>query len=357
MNSLQTLVEDFYRQHKLVGLCAAVVRGQQDIEIGAAGVRRAGSAERVTTADQWHIGSNAKAITTFLCARQVELGKIHWDTSLSDLMGDIVVNATPETKAVTLIDLLAHRSGVRDRGLLSWIRQARKDGRSSTEQRFQLAKRLLTQAKWPAKSDTAHYSNFGYCLAAAMLERATGTSWEDMVRAEVFLPLGMSAAGFGAPGASGSAQPWGHAGFFRAAPKDPALQSSDFPPAMGPAGGIHLNMHDWARFARLFFEDSPTNGILSAQGIARLTTPLSTLKDIRTSFRPSPYALGWVVLRPQMGSGEVLVHAGSNMNFFASIHIARQRNLAIMIATNTGMFRAIKPVGKLQELLVAAYVQ
>jgi D-alanyl-D-alanine carboxypeptidase len=178
-----------------------------------------------------------------------------------------------------------------------------------------------------------------------------------MVRAEVFLPLGMSAAGFGAPGADGSAQPWGHAGFFRAAPKDPVLKSSDFPPAMGPAGGIHLSMHDWARFARLFFEDRPTGGILSPQGIARLTTPLSTLKDVRTSFRPSPYALGWVVARPENGDGEVLVHAGSNMNFFASIHIARQRDLAIMIATNTGIFRAIKPVGKLQELMEANYFQ
>jgi hypothetical protein len=33
-----------------------------------------------------------------------------------------------------------------------------------------------------------------------------------------------------------------------------------------------------------------------------------------------------------------------------------QRNLAIMIATNTSLFRAIKPVGQLQELLVAAYI-
>jgi len=356
MNSLQALVEDFHEEHKLVGLCAAVVRGQQDIEIGAAGARRAGIGERVTTADQWHIGSNAKVITAFLCARQVELGKLDWNTSLSDVMGDIVASATPETQEVTLIDLLAHRSGVRDRGFLSWIRQARQDSRSPSAQRLQLAKRLLTRAKWPAVSDTAHYSNFGYCLAAVMLERATRTSWEEMVRAEVFSPLGMNAAGFGAPGADGSDQPWGHSGFFRAAPKYPALRSSDFPPAMNPAGGIHLSMHDWARFARLFFENNAADDIVSSQGIVRLTTPLSTLKDIRTSFRPSPYSLGWIVLAPETNNGEVLVHAGSNMNFFASIRIDRQRNLAIMIATNTGMFRAFKPVGKLQELLVAAYL-
>jgi D-alanyl-D-alanine carboxypeptidase len=357
MSSLQTLVDDFFQQHKLVGLCTAVVRGQHDMEIAAAGVRRTGSDERVTTADQWHIGSNAKALTAFLCARIVEHGKIEWSTTLADVMGDIVANATPEVREVTLTDLLAHRSGIRDRGLLGWIRRARRDSRSPAEQRLALANEQLAKARWGPPSQLAHYSNFGYCLAAAVLERATETSWEDMMRAEVFSPLGMGSAGFGAPGADGSPQPWGHAGFFRAAPKAPALKSSDFPPAMGPAGGIHTDMRDWARFARLFFEDHASNEVLSAEGIARLRTPISILKDARTSFRSSPYALGWVVLRPEWAKGEVLVHAGSNVNFFASIHVARQRNLAFLIATNTSMFRAIKPVGRLQELLVAAYGQ
>jgi D-alanyl-D-alanine carboxypeptidase len=357
MKNLQALVEEFFRQHKLVGLCAAVVRGQHDIEMAVAGLRRLGGDDPVTIADQWHIGSNAKAMTALLCARMVERGKIDWSTPLSEVLGDLVAGATPGVRDVTLLDLLSHRTGIRDRGLLSWIRRARGDSRSPTEQRIALAKKQLTNAKWGPPSQTAHYSNFGYCVAAAMLERVTGSSWEDLMRAEVFSPFGMINAGFGAPGADGSAQPWGHAGFFRAAPKDPALKSSDFPRAMGPAGGIHLGMPDWARFARVFFQDHIFDGVVSSDSVARLTTPLSTLKDIRTSFQPSPYALGWVVLRPEWGNGEVLVHAGSNMNFFASMHIARQRNLAFLIATNTSMFRAIKPVGRLQELLVATYGQ
>ncbi len=355
MKELQALVDEFFVQHKLVGLCAAVVRGQYDIEIATAGVRRLGSDDPVTIADKWHIGSNAKAMTAFLCARMVERGKFGWSTTLSEVLGDLVAGGTAGVREVTLMDLLSHRSGIRDRGLLDWIRRARGDTRSPTEQRLALAEQQLTKAKWGPPSQTAHYSNFGYCLVATVLERAGGSSWEDMMRAEVFSPLGMINAGFGAPGADGSAQPWGHAGFFRAAPKDPGIPTSDFPASMGPAGGIHLDMSDWARFARMFFEDRVLDGIVSSDSIARLTTPLSILKDIRTSFRPSPYALGWVVLRPDWGNGEVLAHAGSNMNFFASILIARQRNLALMIATNTSMFRAIKPVGKLQELLVSTY--
>ena len=46
----------------------------------------------------------------------------------------------------------------------------------------------------------------------AMLEEATGTSWEELVRREVFEPLGMTNAGFGAPlGGGREAQPCGHA--------------------------------------------------------------------------------------------------------------------------------------------------
>ena len=280
MSDLQELVDDFFQRTRLVGVCAAIVRAQDDIEIAAAGGRRLGTDDLVTAADQWHIGSNAKAMTAFLCARLVERGKVEWGTSLSEVMGDMVVNATPEVREVTLIDLLAHRSGVRDRGLLSWMRTARKDSRAPPAQRLALAMKLLTNAKWPARSDRAHYSNFGYCLAAAMLERATGISWEDMMRAEVFSPLAMSSAGFGAPGADGSAQPWGHAGFFQVASKDPTVNTSDFPAVVGPAGGIHLDMSDWARFARVFMEERSADGIVSAESMTRLTAPLSVLTDV-----------------------------------------------------------------------------
>lgn len=55
MENLQALVDKFFLQHKLVGLCAAVVKGQHDIEIAAAGIRRLGHDGPVTTANQWHI--------------------------------------------------------------------------------------------------------------------------------------------------------------------------------------------------------------------------------------------------------------------------------------------------------------
>jgi D-alanyl-D-alanine carboxypeptidase len=348
-------VGDFFHQHKLVGLCAAVVRGQRDIDVAAAGVRRSGFDDRVTTADQWHLGSNTKTFTAFLCARMIERGQIEWSTPLAQVLSELTADAPREVRRVTLIDLLSHRSGIRDRGLLSWMRQARRDPRSSMEQRLTLAKELISHARWSPSPQKGRYSNFGYCLVAAMLERVSGASWEDMMRAEVFLPLGLSSAGFGSPGADGSAQPWGHSsGLFRPAPKDPVVGTSDFPSAVGPAGLIHMDLGDWARFARIFFQDS-SDETLSADSVARLTTPVSVLKELRTGFHSSPFALGWRVIRPGWGNGDVLAHSGSNDYFFASILVAPRRNLAFLIATNTGLFRAIRPVGKLQDVLVTNF--
>src|SRR5438093_1398063 len=55
------------------------------------------------------------------------------------------------------------------------------------------------------------YSNAGYSIAGYMAEKVTGKSWEDLMREKIFRPLGMTTAGFGAPGTRAkNDQPRGH---------------------------------------------------------------------------------------------------------------------------------------------------
>lgn len=37
-------------------------------------------------------------------------------------------------------------------------------------------------------------------IAGTMCEKKTNISWEDLMRAKIFTPLGMTSAGFGPPG-------------------------------------------------------------------------------------------------------------------------------------------------------------
>src|ERR1035438_3122980 len=62
------------------GMAAAVLRGERIIAQGVAGVRKRGTAERITLDDRFHLGSGGKAMTATLVAMLVEEGKLNWTT-------------------------------------------------------------------------------------------------------------------------------------------------------------------------------------------------------------------------------------------------------------------------------------
>ena len=95
------------------GLAAAVLRGERIIAQGAAGVRKRGTAERITLDDQFHLGSCTKAMTATLVAMLVEEGKLNWTTTLAEVFADTVKPMHPAWEKVTLRQVLAHRAGLR----------------------------------------------------------------------------------------------------------------------------------------------------------------------------------------------------------------------------------------------------
>lgn len=95
------------------GLAAAVLRGERIIAQGVAGVRKRGTAERITLDDRFHLGSCTKAMTATLVAMLVEEGKLNWTTTLGELFADTVKPMHPAWEKVTLRQVLAHRAGLR----------------------------------------------------------------------------------------------------------------------------------------------------------------------------------------------------------------------------------------------------
>src|SRR5216683_6748621 len=95
------------------GMAAAVLRGERIIAQGVAGVRKRGTAERITLNDRFHLGSCTKAMTATLVAMLVEEGKLNWTTTLGELFADTVKPMHPAWEKVTLRQVLEHRAGLR----------------------------------------------------------------------------------------------------------------------------------------------------------------------------------------------------------------------------------------------------
>jgi D-alanyl-D-alanine carboxypeptidase len=189
------------------------------------------------------------------------------------------------------------------------------------------------------------YSNLGYILAGAMLERVADAAWEDLVREHVFGPLGMEGAGFGGVGTPGELdQPWGHRDNGRpASGNGPAV---DNPPVLGPAGRVHAPIQDWAKFiADQLRGATGAPGLLSAESYTRL----------HTAPAGSDYSLGWLVLSRDWGGGAVLHHAGSNTMNFSNVWIAPARNVAFLVCINQGGDTAFQASDQAVSALIALH--
>ena len=85
------------------------------------------------------------------------------------------------------------------------------------------------------------YSNGGYAIAGAIAERIGGESWESLVRARIFKPLGLTGA-FAWGDSPDLKKPWGHYETRGGArPVDPRDPDERLPPIIWPAGSVELS--------------------------------------------------------------------------------------------------------------------
>lgn len=317
-----------------------------EARIGVAGVRAEGSDAAVTPDDLWHIGSDTKAMTATLAARLVESGVIGWDDTIDDHLGAVIEDIDPAYADLTLRHLLSHRAGLpANIGMVDMIRFQMEGtaGRPMPEQRLDYASRILRTAPAAEAETEFLYSNAGYVIAGAMLEQATGESWESLMTAQVFEPLGMSSAGFGAPGSPYELdQPRGHrSGLLGGLTAVPPGPRADNPPVLGPAGTVHVSLSDLGRYlgAHMAGDRGEASGYLTADSWQILHTPPFG----------GDYALGWGL---QNGR---LIHAGSNTMWFVQIVMDVPSDRAVVIAFNDGRTDRIAPaMGPIFEALLAA---
>ncbi len=321
----------------------ALVHVDGVVAIGVSGVRVAGGADPVSPEDPWHLGSDTKAMTAALAGRLVDRGVVTWDLEVTDVWPD----ADAGWQGVTLDLLLRHRGGASgnlgaqhpDLWAAAWAATDAAEGRRA------LVEGLLATPP-DATVGEFTYSNAGYVIAGAMLEERSGRTWEDLMREEVFGPLGMTRCGFGAPEGE---VPYGHrASGDTLIPVAPGPEA-DNPPALGPAGTVHCPLSDWGRFVAAHLPGHTLAGgepYLSAATLDRLHTPTGE------------YAGGWLVTyrswaSPTGGDGKTLTHAGSNTLWFAVVWVAPELGRAFLATTNSATPEAQQGIDALIGALIA----
>jgi CubicO group peptidase (beta-lactamase class C family) len=318
-NRIKTIVES----RGLPAISAAIIRNGDGNRVGAAGVRRKGGDSPVQVNDLWHIGAGTQAFTATLAAKLVERGLLRWDSTTAEVFPELAAGFHDDCKAINLQQLLSHFSGLRYK--LDWLGQFT-EGDPVEQQRLQAVRLGLSEKPQLTPGSQWQFSQLGYVIAGAMIERVLGCSWEQAIRTEIFLPLLMNDSGFGIIGTGQRLdQPWGHDELGN--PISPEASSNDLPPVVGPAAGIFCPLSDWAKFIADHIKGGRGgNGLLLAESYRKLHTP--------------PYggvdAMGWS-RHPGTSAGEYyLAFDGEGRGYYALVFVYPFANQADFVCLNQG---------------------
>jgi CubicO group peptidase (beta-lactamase class C family) len=273
-------------------------------------------------------------MTATVAAMLVEQGKISWTTTIGEAFRELKSEIHPDYLGVTLEQLLSHRSGAPGDAPGDLWRQAWAAKGTAAEQRLAFIKGILARTPEAKPGTKFIYSNQGYTIAGVMLEKATGKTWEDLLRSRLFEPLGMTTAGFGAPAAVGKVdQPWGHTKkMFSDSEPVPPGPAADNPLAISPEGAVHCSIGDLAKYAAFHMAgERGESKLLKPESFNKLHTAVADNDD---------YALGWRVLKRSWANGRALMHNGSNTMFYVVVWMAPEKNCAVIVAANIGMDEA-----------------
>lgn len=225
----------------------------------------------------------------------------------------------PEDKrGITLHQLLTHSSGIVGLGGYGdWDPIGREE----------FVERILAQPLAFEPGTGYEYSNAGYSLLGAIIERLTGGSYEAFLRERFFLPLGIYETGYVMAG-------WGDETRLAQGYRGDELWGTVLGRPMaedGPYwvlranGGIHTTAWDVLRWTRGLLEGR----LLGAESRERLWSP-----HVREGEgADSSYGYGWAVMELEPGL-RVVTHNGGNGIFFADLALVPDRGLVIFLQTN-----------------------
>lgn len=332
VSSLNAMLESVRQEHQVPGMAAAVVRGNQLVAAGAVGLRQLNSDAVVTLDDKFHHGSISKPMTSML----IDRGKLRWDTTVAHAFPEMLDKIQPGYANATIEHLLLHRSGLpsdRSQGpeLNSAISSLKGDIKDQCKEMVEI---VLQRPPVAPIGSKFVYANFGFCVAAAMAETATGESWEDMMTKMIFQPLAMQSAGFGPHSRPDEIdQPRGHVGL--GAEIKPARPTADNASCMGPSIRVHCNVADLTTFGHIHLRYAPPVSKLLSR---------ATFVRIHTDQLNQNYGLGWSISSPDWARGELHSHTGTNGMYYSALYVVPQRNLAVAIALNARSSEACNEV-------------
>lgn len=195
IQELQRQIENVLNERNVPGLSIAIVNREGPIWLAGLGKADLISNRQATADTLFRIGSVSKGFVSLAILVLVEEGKLSLEDSLQKLAPEVwFENRWESSDPVRLVHLLENTTGWDDLHLCEWT----KDSSSLSTLNRLNEKHCSRISRWRPGTRMA-YCNSGPAVAAYLVEKISGISFEKYVEQKFFKPIGMQTATYYEP--------------------------------------------------------------------------------------------------------------------------------------------------------------
>ena len=322
---LQARIPKDMARENVPGLSIALVNGQELIWARGFGLADKAQGVPVTANTAFRAGGISKLLTATAAMQLVEQQRLALDAPIQQTLREFYVRSRFHTdqaaadRDITLRRLLSHQSGLPSEHL--------RDVRS-TYAMGQMPMRV--SGVWlssPPGSQVA-YSNLGYSLVGAAIERSSGKSFEAQLQSRLLKPLEMNQSSFVGTGTQLS---------FRALGYEDGVASTDAQVRDLAAGGLWASPKDLSHYVQMLFAHGLYKGtrVLESPSIDQMFTQQNTGNALDFDCQ---MGLGWFLApcgdEPVAPGVRTYQHSGGGDDFAAQLSVLPDQQLAVIIMAN-----------------------
>lgn len=325
------LAERIDARHQTVGIVVGIIEpgGRRIVAHGVA--EKGGRAIDGDTLME--IGSITKVFTAQLLAEAVYRGAVKLDDPVSKFLPSGVKVPEWQGRAITLHDLVSHRSGLpRLPGNLQITDIANPYAAYTVAQLYE----FLSGHQLRRAPDTEfEYSNLGMGLLGHALARQADTSYEALVRQKILDPLRLKSTAIALPAESKARMAQGHNAKLEPVP------AWDLPTLAG-AGALRSSANDMLNWlaAHAGLAEGGTGPVLASMVATR--RPASGQMQV---------GLGWMIARS--GASEMIWHNGGTGGFVSFAGFDPKARVGVVVLSNTAGAPGVDDIGR--HLLNASF--
>ncbi len=290
------------------GAAMAIVSSRGVLDLHTWGVRSVENGQPVDAETVFRIASVSKTFAGTVAAQLVDRQVQSWDAPLINILPHYVIGTEASSRDITLRHVMSHSTGLMPHAFSNMLDAG--VAYEVIQQKFHEIPTVCSPGRCYG------YQNVVFSLIADIVQDSLHISYEDFVRENIFLPLGMQTASMSLEdfiaSANASAPHQQTRNGWRVSTVNPAYFS------VGPASGVNASIVDMIRWAQANLGGFPSvlpGNVLEMQHTPVVETPHGSYFNRWPRVEQAWYGAGWRVFDY---AGTRVVHHGGGVRGFRS---------------------------------------